>query len=89
MSSDQQGIKLETNNKKIARKIPKSLEMKKHTGKQHMSQRRNPKRNLKCSELSVIENTEHENIEDIAKSRAQEETYGTEYIYQKRRPKIQ
>ena len=33
MSSDQQGIKLETNNKKIARKIPKSLEMKKHTGK--------------------------------------------------------
>lgn len=25
MSSDQQGIKLETNNKKIARKIPKSF----------------------------------------------------------------
>ena len=89
MSSDQHGIKLEINNKNIGRKIPKQLEMKKHTGKQHISLQRNLKRNLKCSELSVIENTEHENIEDIAKSRAQEETYGTEYIYQKRRPKIQ
>lgn len=68
MSSDQHGIKLESNNKKIARKIPKQLEMKKHTSKQHMSQRRNPKRNLKCSELSVIENTKYENIEDIAKA---------------------
>ena len=68
MSSDQHGIKPEINNKKIARTIPKQLEMKKHTGKQHISQRRNLKRNLKCSELSVIENTEHANIEDVAKA---------------------
>lgn len=55
MSSDNKKFQLQIGNRKIARKIPQSLEMKQYFSIKHVSQRKSLKRNVGLLELNKNE----------------------------------